>query len=109
MLKSGRFHPVFEGFPPPPLTCRFPILSKSGNIHPNVHVVFTELVLGSFPENHLHTPTYGVFDMRAIENDALKPGPILVHCGPPLVQFLKAHQPRINTGLIQFWSTWSAF
>ena len=51
MLKSGRFYPVFEGFPPPPHTCRFPTFAKSGKIHPNVHVVFTELVLGSFPEN----------------------------------------------------------
>ena len=47
----------------------------------------------------------GVFDMQAIENNALKPGP---WTGPTLVQFLKAHQTRINTRLIQFWSTWSA-
>ena len=51
MPKSVRFHPVFEGFHPPPHTCRFPTFAKSGKIHPNVHVVFTELVLGSFPEN----------------------------------------------------------
>ena len=48
--------------------------------------------------------------MQAIENDALKPGPPpWSNSGPPLVQFLKAHQPRINTGLIQLWSPWSAF
>ena len=76
MLKSGRFPPVFEGFPTPPHRCHFYTFAQSGNIHPNVHVVFTELMLGSFPENHLHTPTYGVFDMQAIENDALKPGPL---------------------------------
>ena len=52
MIKSGRFHPVFEGFSPPPPRCRFPTFGKSGKIHSNVHVVFTELVLGSFPENH---------------------------------------------------------
>ena len=50
MPKSVRFHPVFEGFPPPPHTCRFPTFGKSGKVHSNVHVVFTELVLGSFPE-----------------------------------------------------------
>ena len=51
----------------------------------------------------------GVFDMQAIENDALKPGPLWSNSGPLLVHFLKDHQTRINTGLIQFWSTWSAF
>ena len=50
MPKSGRFHPVFEGFPPPPPTCRFPTFAQSGKIHSNVHDIFTELVLGSFPE-----------------------------------------------------------
>ena len=39
MPKSGRFHPVFQGFSPPPHTCRFTTLGKSGNIHPNVHEI----------------------------------------------------------------------
>ena len=68
--------PCFLGVFPSPTHMPFSTFAQSGNIHPNVHVVFTELVLGSFPENHLHTPTYGVFDMQAIENDALKPGPL---------------------------------
>ena len=50
MPKSGRFHPVFEGETPPPPTCRFPTFAQSGKIHSNVHDIFTELVLGSFPE-----------------------------------------------------------
>ena len=50
MLKSGRFHPVFEGFSPSPHTCHLTTFAEGGKIHPNVHVVFTELVLGSFPE-----------------------------------------------------------
>ena len=51
MPKSGRLPSVFEGFSPPPPRCHFPTFGKSGKIHSNVHVVFTELVLGSFPEN----------------------------------------------------------
>ena len=40
-----------RGFPLPHPDAIFPLLGKSGEIHSNVHVGFTELVLGSFPEN----------------------------------------------------------
>ena len=57
MLKSGWFHSVLRGFLLPHPDAIFPLLPQSGKVHSNVHVVFTELVLGSFPEKTI-SPTY---------------------------------------------------
>ena len=49
-LKVYGFTLFLRGFPLPHPDAISPLFGKSGKIHSNVHVVFTELVLCSFPE-----------------------------------------------------------